>query len=81
VNRCSKSVVLVALLAGFLGGLAAQLLPLAHAQEKGPARTGRYQISTIPGAVYLLDTEKGDVYVRNYTTKRWEPAGNPLSAD
>ncbi|RMG06769.1 MAG: hypothetical protein D6731_25035 [Planctomycetota bacterium] len=67
-------------LAGAVSALALFALarpPAARAQAATES-VGRYRISTIPGAVYLVDTTNGDVYVRNYTTKRWEPAGNPL---
>jgi hypothetical protein len=72
----SRSLVLV-LAAFFLAALVLHL-PVA-AQEDGPPRIGRYQISTIPGAVYMVDTATGDLFVREYQTKRWRKAGNPLS--
>ena len=72
--------VLVAVAAGILAALALHL-PVT-AQEGAPPQAGRYRISTIPGAVYLVDTATGDVFVREYQTKRWKKAGNgPADAE
>jgi hypothetical protein len=51
----------------------------AQAQGEEERPVGRFQISTIPGAVYMLDTTTGDLYVREYQTKNWRKAGNPLT--
>jgi hypothetical protein len=78
----NRSATLQALLVFTLGILAASFLPNvardARAQEAPKAAEGRFQISVIPGAVYLVDTRSGDVWVREYQTKRWATAGNPL---
>ena len=82
MNRPPKSYLLAALLAGFVGATAASLVPsglgLARAQES-PPEVGRYQISSIRGAVYMLDTRTAEVWVWEYQTKRWASVGNPLT--
>ena len=57
--------------AGFFGALLVNALtPKAVAQDAQPAaQVGRYQISTIPGAVYLLDTRTGKMLWRRTDLK------------
>lgn len=81
MNRNAPALVLGGILVGIA---AASLWPQARAQEAAPVAppvapaNGRYQLSVIPGAAYMVDTQTGDVYVREYQTKRWGAAGNPL---
>jgi hypothetical protein len=76
MNRSAPVLVVVALAVGFLAGQAGPLLAPAQAQDQA-APVGRYQISTIPGAVYLVDSTTGDLFVREYQTGEWREAGNP----
>jgi hypothetical protein len=82
ITRPRSASLLVAGAAGFVGAVVASTWPTpAVAQDQAPrlAEVGRYQISTIPGAVYMVDTRTANVWVRAYTDKTWRPAGNPLS--
>lgn len=81
MNRRSTSVVLLALALGFVvGQLSGQAPAVSPAQAQDPARpVGRYQISVIRGAAYLVDTTSADVWVREYQSGRWASVGNPVT--
>lgn len=79
INKSRSASLLVAAVAGAVGALLASALTTpAIAQDAAVSPVGRYQISTIPGAVYMVDTQTGNVWVRAYTDKIWRPAGTPL---
>lgn len=78
----SRSVsVLVACAVGFLAALSLHVPVTAQERPGAQPLAGRYQISTIPGAVYLVDTATGDLFVRDYQTKQWRKAGNPSESE
>ncbi len=80
ITKTRSASLLAASVAGFVGAFAASAwtTPAIAQSEALSTEIGRYQISTIPGAVYMVDTQTAKCWVRDYTTKTWRPAGNHL---